>query len=103
MILEIAEFKIKPEMEAEFVSSAAKGIDVFRSAKGCRGVELRGSEEAPGQYRLLVRWDTVENHLVDFRGSEGFQKWRGLIAHCFAETPIIHNWSLAVPGFGFWS
>ena len=101
MILEIAEFKIKPELEAEFVSNAANGIDVFRSAKGCHGVELRGSAEAPGQYRLLVRWGTIENHLVDFRGSEGFIKWRGLIAHCFAEPPIIYNWTVEVLGFGF--
>jgi quinol monooxygenase YgiN len=102
MILEIAELKIKPGVEAEFERNVAAGIEIFRNAKGCRGMALRRSpEEAPGEYRLLVLWQTVENHTVDFRGSDDFQKWRALTVPCYAEPPVIKNWSVAVEGFGF--
>ena len=100
MILEIAEIKIRPGTDAEFLRNVAAGVALFRRAKGCRGMELRQSSEAPGQYRLLVRWETVDNHLVDFRGSEDFLEWRRLTATYFAEPPVVINWSLAVEGFG---
>jgi quinol monooxygenase YgiN len=101
MILEITELKIRKEAEEEFVRNVATGVDIFRRAKGCEGVELMRSPEAPGEYRLLVLWQTIENHLVDFRGSEDFVEWRKLTAHCFAEPPVIRNWSEEVGGFGF--
>jgi heme-degrading monooxygenase HmoA len=101
MILEIAEIKIKPGAEDEFVRNVATGVAIFKRAKGCQGMELKQSPEAPGEYRLLVRWQTLENHTVDFRGSADFLEWRKLTAHCFAEPPVIKNWSGAVDGFGF--
>ena len=101
MIIEIAEIKIRPEAEDEFVRNVETGFAIFNRAKGCLGVELRQSSEAPGEYRLLVRWETVENHTVDFRGSADFLDWRKLTAHCFAEPPTIKNWNVAVKGFGF--
>jgi heme-degrading monooxygenase HmoA len=101
MILEIAELKIKKGAEQEFVRNVTTGIAIFQRAKGCEGVELLHSSEAPGEYRLLVRWQTIANHLVDFRGSDDFAEWRKLTAHCYAEAPIIRNWEVAVEGFGF--
>jgi quinol monooxygenase YgiN len=101
MILEIAELKIRKEAEEEFVRNVGAGIAIFRRAKGCEGVELMRSPEAPGEYRLLVLWRTIENHIVDFRGSDDFAEWRKLTAHCFAEAPVIRNWDVAVAGFGF--
>jgi quinol monooxygenase YgiN len=101
MILEIAELKIRKEAEEEFVRNVATGVSIFRRAKGCEGVKLMRSPEAPGEYRLLVCWRTIENHIVDFRGSDDFGGWRKLTAHCFAEPPVIKNWEVAVAGFGF--
>jgi hypothetical protein len=48
-----------------------------------------------------VLWRTIENHVVDFRGSDDFGEWRKLTAHCFADVPVIKNWDVAVAGFGF--
>lgn len=101
MILEIAEFKIKPWEEQAFMEHVAAGIEIFRRAKGCEAVELRHSPEAPGEYRLLVRWTRLENHVVDFRESADFPVWRNLIAPHFVEPPVIRNWTRAVSGFGF--
>ena len=48
-----------------------------------------------------MRWQTLENHIVDFRSSDDFAKWRTLTAHCYAKSPIVVNWEVAVKGFGF--
>jgi heme-degrading monooxygenase HmoA len=69
MILEIAQIDVKPGMEDEFEAGVAQAVPIFRRAKGCAGLTLQRSAETPTRYRLFVKWQTVENHTVDFRGS----------------------------------
>ena len=87
MVLEIAQIDIKPGLEAEFEAGV------------CKGMELQRSVEKPQRYRLFVKWDTVENHTVDFRGSEDFQEWRKLVGHCFAAAPEVEHTRRTVTGF----
>ncbi|HUK09124.1 MAG TPA: antibiotic biosynthesis monooxygenase family protein [Stellaceae bacterium] len=99
MILEIAQIAIKPGMESEFEAGVAKAAPVFRRAKGCKGMTLQRSIETPNRYRLFVKWETLENHTVDFRGSADFQEWRKLVGHCFAVAPEVEHVREVVAGF----
>jgi quinol monooxygenase YgiN len=99
MITEIAQIDVEPGTEAEFEKAVEQAVPIFRRAKGCRSMELRRSIEKPTRYRLLVGWDTVENHTVDFRGSADFQEWRKLVAHCFASPPDVEHVNQVVKGF----
>ena len=99
MILEIAQIEIKPGLEAEFEAGVAKAAPIFKRAKGCVGLDLQRSHEKPGRYRLFVKWNTLENHTVDFRGSADFQAWRQLVAHCFERPPEVEHTRQAVVGF----
>jgi heme-degrading monooxygenase HmoA len=99
MILEIAQITVKPGMEAEFEKGVAAAKPLFQGAKGCISLELTRSIEIPSRYRLLVGWETLENHTVDFRGSDDFQSWRGLVSHCFDRTPEVEHAAIAVKGF----
>ena len=71
--------------------SLAQAEPLFRRAKGCGGMALQRSVEHPTRYRLFVRWETVENHMVDFRESPDFAEWRKLVAHCFAAPPAVEH------------
>ena len=99
MVVEIAQIEIKPGLEAEFEAGVKKAVPIFQRARGCSGMELHRSVEKPQRYRLLVKWETVENHTVDFRGSEDFQAWRKLVGHCFASPPEVEHTREAVKGF----
>jgi len=99
MVMEIAQIEIKPGMEAEFEAGVAKPAPIFRRARGCEGMELHRSVEKPQRYRLLVKSATVENHTVDFRGSDDFQEWRKLVGHCFAAAPEVEHTCRTVMGF----
>ena len=99
MVLEIAQFEIRPGLEADFEAGVGKAVPIFRRAKGCEGMELQRSHEKPSRYRLFVRWRTLENHTVDFRESADFQEWRGLVGHCFAGPPEVEHTVQAVYGF----
>jgi heme-degrading monooxygenase HmoA len=99
MILEIAQIAIKAGMEAQFEANVAKAEPLFRRAKGCLSMELTRSVEVPNRYRLLVGWETLENHTVDFRGSDDFQSWRGLVSHCFDGAPEVEHASTVLKAF----
>ena len=66
MILEIAQIDVKLGLEEEFEANVAKAVPLFQRARGCRAMELQRSIERPNRYRLMVRWETLENHTVIF-------------------------------------
>ena len=99
MIMEIAQIDVKHGMENDFEAGVKKAAPLFKRAKGCKGMTLQRSIEKPGRYRLFVKWQTVENHTVDFRGSADFQEWRKHVAHCFASPPEVEHVNQVLKGF----
>ncbi len=89
MIHEIAEVTVKAGDESRFEEGVAQAAPLFLRAKGCHGVSLHRVIENQSVYRLLVKWDTIENHLVDFRDSDDFQEWRRLVGSFFANPPVV--------------
>src|SRR5260221_7437293 len=45
----------------------------------------------PARYRLFVKWETVENRTVDFRGSPDFAEWCNLVGYRFAAPPEVEH------------
>src|SRR5690242_11417741 len=91
MITEIAEINVKPGAEKDFEAAVAAARAAFGRSKGFHGFELHRSIEKPQRYRLMVKWETLENHTVDFRGSENFAEWRGLVGQYFAAPPEVEH------------
>ena len=99
MILEIAQIDIKPGMESDFEAGVTKAAPIFKRAKGCKGMTLQRTHEKPARYRLFVQWDTLDNHMIDFRASADFQEWRKLVGHCFATPPVVDHVREVLKGF----
>lgn len=91
MITEIAFLTIDPADAGPFEAAVAQAMPVIRAAEGNRGVALERVIEDPSQYRLMVRWDSVEHHMVTFRNSAGFQAWRALAGPYFTVTPHVEH------------
>ena len=91
MITEIAQIDVKPGTEKDFEAAVAKARPLFLRAKGGKGFELHKSIEKPQRYRLMAQWETLENHTVDFRGSEDFTAWRALVGQYFAAPPEVEH------------
>ena len=99
MITEIAQIDVKPGSEKDFEAAVAKARPLFLRAKGGKGFELHRSIEKPSRYRLMAKWETLENHTVDFRGSENFQEWRRLVGGYFASPPVVEHMHRVLSGF----
>lgn len=96
MIIEVATIKIKPGSEAAFEEAVTQATDVFARAKGCLGMHLQKCIEVPDEYEVVIRWETLENHIVDFREGPLFQEWRGHITPHFVSPPTVRHYSVAM-------
>lgn len=95
MILELADIRIHPGKQSEFDAAIRKGIDtVVSKAKGFRGFKVNKGIETPERYVLMIFWETLENHTVDFRQSQAFQDWRAIVGPYFAAPPAVEHFSL---------
>ena len=95
MVVETAEITVTDP--AGFEAAVAKARPHFLAAQGCRGLGLHRVVETPDVYRLVVVWDRIEDHMVTFRNSDGFQTWRELAAPFFAGPPrVTHTCEVAL-------
>ena len=95
MILELADIRIKAGQAEAFEKSVNTALmNIFPKAKGFLSHEFRRCIETPNRYALLLKWKTLENHTVDFRGSELFSEWRALVGEFFAEPPHVEHFNL---------
>jgi quinol monooxygenase YgiN len=89
MVTEFAEIDIKPGMEAQFIAGVEKSLALFAAAAGCHGVALQRSVEAPDHFVLLVKWESVADHMEKFQKSPDFPIWRQNVGDCFAAKPKV--------------
>lgn len=95
MILEVAEFRIKPGTQNAFDAAIKRGVEtVIAKAKGFRGYKVQQGIESPERYLLMIYWDSVENHTVDFRQSPAFQEWRAFVSPYFSAPPVAAHFSV---------
>jgi|SRR5271156_1959323 len=91
MVLEIAQIEIRPGSAVPFEAAVCQAAPKIAASKGCRGITLHRSVENPDRYRLLVRWETVENHVIDFVASEAMSIVGALMVPFFAGEPSVEH------------
>jgi heme-degrading monooxygenase HmoA len=91
MILEVAMLNIKPNLTSEFETAFRQASKIISSMKGYLEHELQKCLEQPDKYLLLVKWETLEDHTVGFRGSAQYQEWRTLLHHFYDPFPIVEH------------
>ena len=95
MILELADIRIHPGQQEQFDAAIQRGLDeVISKAKGFSGFKVNKGIESPERYVLMIFWETLENHTVDFRESPAFLQWRAIVGPFFAAPPTVEHFSL---------
>jgi heme-degrading monooxygenase HmoA len=96
MVLEVALIKIVAGQEDAFTAAYAEAHDTLASTPGCRSVRMTRGVESPSKFTLLVEWESIDDHIENFRATERFQTWRGLIGPYFDGAPLVEHY-LDVP------
>ncbi len=91
MVLEVGLINVVPGQEAAFAEAYAKARETLVTTPGCRSVRMTQGIESPFRFVLLVEWDSVDAHLDNFRATERFATWRGLIGPYFDGAPTVEH------------
>jgi heme-degrading monooxygenase HmoA len=95
MILEIADIRIAAGKQAEFDAAIQRGVEtVIAQAQGFRGYKVNKGVESPDRYLLMIYWDTLANHTIDFREGPLFPEWRAIVGPFFAAPPVVEHFTL---------
>ena len=90
MILELADIRIHANQQAAFDEAIQRGIaTVITKAHGYRGFKVNKGVESPERYVLMIFWETLENHTVDFREAPAFPEWRAIVGPFFAAPTVV--------------
>jgi heme-degrading monooxygenase HmoA len=92
MITEIALLTIRQGHSAAFEEAFANAQPIIESMKGYIQHELQQCLEKDDKYLLVVRWNTVEDHTVGFRQSEGYREWKKLLHHFYNPFPEVEHY-----------
>jgi heme-degrading monooxygenase HmoA len=93
MVLEVGLINVNPGQEDAFAAAYAIARDALATTPGCRSVRMSRGVEAPSKFILLVEWDSIDAHIENFRGTERFQTWRGLIGPYFDGAPLVEHYT----------
>ncbi len=99
LVHEVARIRVREGRAAEFEAAVAEAAPLFQRAAGARTLRLERSHEDPLDYRLVVGWESVEDHTHGFRGSADFQAWRHLIADSVADLPEVSHFRNVLTAF----
>ena len=92
MILEHAVLTVKAGHERAFETAFDQARAIIASMSGYAGLELQRCLEVPNRYLLLVRWRSLEDHTVGFRGSPEYQEWKALLHHFYDPFPTVDHY-----------
>lgn len=94
MILEVALLDVIPDQTLEFEAAFREAAPIIASMPGYIAHELQRCLEKPPRYILLVRWKTLEDHTMGFRGSPQYQEWKRLLHHFYDPFPTVEHFAL---------
>lgn len=98
MILEIAEVHITEGTNADFEAALQESAKLYMShIEGFIRYELQRGIENPSRYMLLIWWEDVDAHMINFRQSPVFEQHRLLIAPYFAAQVQMEHFTLVAP------
>jgi heme-degrading monooxygenase HmoA len=93
VIVEVAMLDVMPGREDDFERAFAEASAIIGAADGYQGHSLSRCLERPSRYLLLVRWNTLEDHTVGFRGSDRYQEWKRLLHHFYDPFPSVEHFA----------
>jgi quercetin dioxygenase-like cupin family protein/quinol monooxygenase YgiN len=99
LVHEVARILARPGQAEAFERAVAEAAPLFRRARGTRTFMLQRAEEDPLEYRLVVGWESVEDHVDGFRGSPDFDRWRALVADTMSGLPEVAHFRTVLTAF----
>jgi heme-degrading monooxygenase HmoA len=91
-VLEVAVLSVLTGRGADFEAAFEMASKIISASPGYLSHELKRCLEVKDRYMLLVRWRTLEDHTLGFRGSMAYQEWKRLLHHFYDPFPTVEHY-----------
>lgn len=72
MVNELIRYRMEPERTDAFLAAYGEAEKSLGASEHCLEYELSRCTEAPGDFVLTIKWDSLDGHLKGFRASREF-------------------------------
>lgn len=96
MILEVAILDVKNGQDEQFERDFATAGQFISSIKGYAKHSLRKCIEKNNRYILLVEWENLDDHIIGFRQSSEYLKWKQLLHHYYDPFPTVEHYKIII-------
>lgn len=93
MVLEIALIDVIPGQEEAFASAYRQAHRLLTASPGCLSARMTRGVETPSRFVGIVQWESVDDHLANFRQTERYEQYRELLARYLAAPPVVEHFS----------
>jgi heme-degrading monooxygenase HmoA len=91
MILEQAEFRVRPGAATELEAAFERSRHLLLDAHGCTQASLLRSVDEPDTYLLQVQWERLEDHVAVFSTTAAAAELRASFEpHCDGPPRVVH-------------
>jgi len=92
-ILEVAILQVSNGRGGDFEVAFKVASKIISASPGYLSHELKRCLEVKDKYILLVRWRSLEDHTLGFRGSIAFQEWKKMLHHFYDPFPTVEHYA----------
>jgi heme-degrading monooxygenase HmoA len=92
MITEIVLLNTRKKQDGLFEAAFGEARKIISNMKGYIGHELQKCIESKNKYVLIIRWETIEDHVEGFRKSEAYKEWKRLLHHFYDPFPVVEHY-----------
>jgi len=94
MVLEHAYLEVIEGQEEHFLAALAAVKHLIARTDGFLGLEVSRCMEQPSNFLLLVEWESLEAHTVNFRGGPDYDAWRDALHHFYVNKPTVEHFDV---------
>ncbi|WP_067726923.1 antibiotic biosynthesis monooxygenase family protein [Oceanobacillus damuensis] len=96
MVQEIFMLEVKSGNEEEFEKAFKQATAFMTTAKGYNGAELNRCVEQQNKYLVSVSWNSVEDHVIDFKNTSEFEEMKKILGPFYLSVPKVQHYEKVI-------
>jgi heme-degrading monooxygenase HmoA len=94
MIIELAVIEVGAGREDDFAAAYVKASEYLVGAEGCISATMTRGVESPSRFVGVVRWESIEAHRKNFRGTDRYTSYANLLKDYLAAPPSVEHYTV---------
>jgi heme-degrading monooxygenase HmoA len=94
MIIELAVIEVIAGREDDFAAAYVKASEYLAGAEGCISATMTRGVESPSRFVGIVRWESIEAHRTNFRGTDRYTAYANLLKEYLASPPSVEHYTV---------